>query len=161
MAKLKRSGKWYRKNEQDVMFSLGLTPTPNSGSGWVIKEDGQSENIICQLKSTDKESISVKKLDLDKLTNNASTTHKVPMFAIQFISSGEVYLIVKPENIIEVANHISGIAPEARGGVLDVLIERDDKNTIPQKQMISGASKSRERFHLEKAKKYDKTKKAN
>lgn len=32
---MKRSGKFYRKNEQEVMKSLGLNPTPNSGSGWI------------------------------------------------------------------------------------------------------------------------------
>ena len=30
-----RSFKFYRKNEEEVMKSLGLKPTKNSGSGWV------------------------------------------------------------------------------------------------------------------------------
>lgn len=30
-----RSGKFYRRNEAEVMRSLGLRPTKNSGSGWV------------------------------------------------------------------------------------------------------------------------------
>ena len=113
---MKRSGKWYRKNEQDVMRSLGLEPTPNSGSNWILKEDGQSEDIICQLKSTDKESIGIKKLDLDKLARNAAVTHKVPVFAIQFISSGDVYLMVKPEDITDLADHISGICRRPSAG---------------------------------------------
>lgn len=32
---MKRSGKFYRNNEKEVMRSLGFTPTPNSGSGWI------------------------------------------------------------------------------------------------------------------------------
>ena len=36
----KRTGKFYRKNEAEVMKSLGLIPTKNSGSGWIEKEDG-------------------------------------------------------------------------------------------------------------------------
>lgn len=32
---MKRSGKFYRKNEQEVMRQLGLVPMKNSGSGWV------------------------------------------------------------------------------------------------------------------------------
>ena len=32
---MKRSGKFYRKNEAEVMKALGLKPTKNSGSGWV------------------------------------------------------------------------------------------------------------------------------
>ena len=30
-----RSGKFYRRNEAEVMKSLGLKPTKNSGSGWI------------------------------------------------------------------------------------------------------------------------------
>lgn len=32
---MKRSGKFYRKNEADVMKMIGLNPTKNSGSGWL------------------------------------------------------------------------------------------------------------------------------
>ena len=32
---MKRSGKFYRKNEAEVMKALGLKPTKNSGSGGV------------------------------------------------------------------------------------------------------------------------------
>ena len=31
----KRSTRFYRKNEREVMQSLGLKPTKNSGSGWI------------------------------------------------------------------------------------------------------------------------------
>lgn len=31
----KRTGKFYRENEKEVMLSLGLKPTKNSGSGWI------------------------------------------------------------------------------------------------------------------------------
>ena len=57
----KRTGKFYRKNEAEVMKSLGLIPTKNSGSGWIEKEDGQNDYVICQLKSTDAQSIKVTK----------------------------------------------------------------------------------------------------
>ena len=53
MSNNKRSFKFYRQNEAEVMKSLGLKPTKNSGSGWIEKEDGQNDYIICQLKSTD------------------------------------------------------------------------------------------------------------
>ena len=89
------------------MKSLGLEPTPNSGSGWIVKEDGQNENVICQLKSTDKSSIKINKLDLDKLEYNSIITHKIPVFAIQFIESNEVYLLIKPENITELSEYLN------------------------------------------------------
>ena len=103
---MKRSGKFYRKNEADVMRQLGFRPTKNSGSGWVEKEDGISEDAICQLKSTDANSIKVNKKDLDVLSYNAAVAHKLPVFAIQFLQSNEVYLIIKPELLCESAKYI-------------------------------------------------------
>lgn len=103
---LKRSGKWYRKNEADVMRMLGLEPTKNSGSGWIEKEDGQSEEVICQLKSTDASSIRVSKQDLDTLQHNAYVSHKLPVFTIQFLQSNEVYVVLKPEVLEDVAKYL-------------------------------------------------------
>ena len=79
-----RSGKFYRKNEKEVMESLGLTPTPGSGCGEVWKEDGQNDYVICQLKSTDANSIRVQQKDIRTLEHNAAVSHKIPVFAIQF-----------------------------------------------------------------------------
>ena len=63
----KRTAKFYAKNEYELMKELGLKATKNSGAGWIEKEDGQNEHVIAQLKSTDKNSISLKLLDLEKL----------------------------------------------------------------------------------------------
>lgn len=106
MGKLKRSGKFYRKNEAEVMESLGLKPTINSGSTWIEKEDGQSEDIICQLKSTDAQSIRIAKKDIDTLIYNSMVVHKTPIFAIQFLSTNEVFLLIRPEDISEVSKSL-------------------------------------------------------
>lgn len=105
---MQRSGKWYRNNEADVMKSLGLEPTPNSGSGWVVKEDGQNDSLICQLKSTDASSIRIDWLDVDKLFCNAAIAHKVPVFAVQFIKAGEIFLLVRPNDLQDVSDVITG-----------------------------------------------------
>lgn len=103
---MKRSGKFYRKNEKEVMEQLGFVPTPNSGSGWVVKEDGQNDNMICQLKSTDALSINIKLADIEKLQYNSSVSHKIPVFVIQFLRTNDVFLLVSPDNIEEVATYI-------------------------------------------------------
>ena len=103
---MKRSGKFYRKNEADVMRSLGLKPTKNSGSGWIEKEDGQNDYIICQLKSTDAASIKVNQKDIRILEYNASVASKLPVFAIQFLNTNEVWLMMKPEDVTNVAQYI-------------------------------------------------------
>lgn len=140
---MKRSGKFYRNNEKEVMKLLGLEPTPNSGSGWLVKEDGQSENIICQLKSTDNNSIKINKLDLDKLSYNSLVAHKLPVFAIQFLNSNEVFLVIKPEYITDIAKYINtGELPKERE-----IIDIPDINTSQKGvRKIKSSSNSRKAF---------------
>lgn len=95
----KRSTKFYRKNEAEVMKRLGLKPTKNSGAGWVEKCDGQSEDFICELKSTDKESYTLKQKTLHELEYHACVAHKIPLFAFQFLNRDEVWVAIKEEDI--------------------------------------------------------------
>lgn len=156
---MKRSGKWYRRNEEQVMKSLGLEPTPNSGSGWIIKEDGQNEEVICQLKSTDANSIKVNKQDLDRLEYNAAVAHKIPVFAVQFIDSGEVYLLVKPSNIEDVANYIQTGENNSRYFLGIDESELETTETCPV-NVIRSSSRARERFRRENNEKYKKGKRS-
>lgn len=157
---MKRSGKFYRKNEAEIMRSLGLEPTPNSGSGPIWKEDGQSEHIICQLKSTDAQSIRVNKKDLDVLSYNAEVAHKLPVFAIQFLQSNEVYLIVKPEMLCEAAKYIkTGEYISANEFVGIDLSEHETMTSNPSK-IIKSSSNAREQFHKENERKFKKEKRS-
>lgn len=89
------------------MKMLGFKPTKNSGSGWIEKEDGVSDHSICQLKSTDKDSISIKLKDLHMLIHNAVISHKTPIFAIQFLQSDEVWVMIMPEDIENVKDIVT------------------------------------------------------
>lgn len=95
----KRSTKWYRKNEAEVMHRLGLKPTRNSGAGWIEKCDGESEHFLCELKSTDHESFSIKQSVLHVLEHHALEAHKIPLFAFQFINRDEVWVAIKEEDV--------------------------------------------------------------
>lgn len=95
----KRTTKWYRKNEAEVMQRLGLKPTRNSGATWIDKGDGQNEHCICELKSTDKESYRLEQTTLHTLEAHAIETHKLPVFALQFLNVDEVWLAVKETDI--------------------------------------------------------------
>lgn len=155
---MKRSGKWYRKNEADVMKRLGLQPTKNSGSGWIEKEDGQSEDLICQLKSTDANSIRVSKQDLDTLQHNAYVSHKLPVFAIQFLQSDEVYLVLKPDTLENVARYLStGEMPESGEFDFDTV----DHVEAPQpRRVIRSSQSAREELANEYRAKYQKKEKS-
>lgn len=138
---MKRSGKFYRKNEAYVMRAIGFEPTPNSGSGWIFKEDGQTENTIAQLKSTDAASIRLNLFDIQKLEANALTAHKKPVFVIQFLKDNSVYLIVRPEPEILEAIHKTQYGNES--------VEVGDYN-VGQIEILSSSPKNRESFHRNK-----------
>ena len=153
---MKRSGKFYRKNEKEVMESLGLRPTINSGSTWIEKEDGVNDYLICQLKSTDAQSIRVQQKDIRMLEKNAYTEHKIPIFAIQFLNTGEVWLMAKPGDFQDVAQFLDT-------GVL----QRDTdtpvyipENARPETRVIKSSSSAREEYEKEREKAFDKTKSA-
>lgn len=140
-----RSGKFYRKNEKDVMQSLGLRPVPGSGSGWISKEDGENENILCQLKSTDKCSISVKKNDIDILVGHAAVSHKVPVFAVQFFQDESVWLMVRPSDLQIVCDSVNGNDKNNRKELHFDLTEQEE-NVIINKN-IKPSSSDREKFY--------------
>ena len=164
----KRSGKFYRKNEAEVMRSLGLEPTPNSGSGWIVKEDGQSEDVICQLKSTDAMSIKISLKDIETLEYNALVAHKLPVFAIQFLCNNQTYLLVKPEDLQDVSGLIVGNKPDnsryetlgientGLGGPSNCVKEKPKGN----RKIIKSSKSSRESFNREHEKKFQKKSKS-
>lgn len=95
----KRSTKFYRKNEAEVMKRLGFKPTRNSGATWIEKCDGQSDHCICELKSTDNSSFTVKQEYLHTLESHAIEAYKLPVFAFQFLNTDEVWLSIKESDI--------------------------------------------------------------
>lgn len=138
------------------MKSLGLKPTKNSGSGWVEKEDGISDAVICQLKSTDKESIKLNKRDIDVLNYNADVCHKMPVFAIQFLQSNEVYLLVKPDMLTDIAKYIETGTYTSQNDFLDLDVSDTEETTVKTKRKIKSSSSARIRFNEKNEKKFKK-----
>lgn len=157
---MKRSGKFYRKNEAEVMRMLGMEPTPNSGSGPIWKEDGQSENLICQLKSTDAQSIKVNKKDIDTLNYNAAVAHKLPVFAIQFLQSNEVYIMMKPELLSEVAKYIKTGEYTTANEFVGIDLREHEDTSAKVVKTIKSSSKAREAFKKENEKRFKKEKRS-
>lgn len=152
----KRTGKFYRKNEADVMEQLGLTPTKGSGAGWLEKEDGYNDTILCQLKSTDAESITIKQHDLHTLLHNAIVSHKLPVFAIQFLNTGEVWLMAKPEDLLHVAKGLSVNKEERLPGIPESVIRSRDSVFPPEldkgfAQYLQMSDEERKQFEAETA----------
>ena len=151
---MRRSGKFYRKNEEEVMRALGLKPTKNSGSGWIEKEDGQNDYVICQLKSTDAQSIKVNQKDIRILERNASVEHKIPMFAIQFLNTGEVWLMAKPEDFTSISQYIE--TGETEVDTFDIDLSESKEQTVIVSKTIGSSSSAREQFHKQREQKFTK-----
>lgn len=151
----KRTGKFYSKNEKKIMESLGLTPTKMSGGGWIEKEDGYNDYILCQHKSTDANSYRLTREDFRKLEYHALVEKKMPLFVVEFLSDGELYLIIKPEDLTSIVNHI-----ELPKGSLEVKSELlEDIQETPKKKttkVIKSGNKNRywDNVAKEKEKKY-------
>lgn len=124
----KRNVKYWFKNEKELMESLGLRGTPGSGNG-IIKEDGQNEHVIAQLKSTDKAQIVIKLSDVNSLLYNASVTNKLPIFINQFIG-GPILVSMKLEDIPLVAEYLKVGKVNTRQN--DLVVESDIAKTTNQ-----------------------------
>lgn len=110
---MQRTARFYGKNERKTMEELGFSPVPRSGAGWIHKEDGENEAILCQLKSTDKESLRLQQIDLERLAYHAAISHKMPLFAVQFLSNGKIYFVVEKDKFADTAKALEGKSREA------------------------------------------------
>lgn len=148
----KRSGKFYRKNEAEVMTALGLKPTKNSGAGWIEKEDGQNDYLIAQLKSTDAMSIRVQQKDINILEENARICHKTPLFVIQFLNNGDTFIMARPCDLEQVVEYINtGRCEKPPEPIVDDV-------TISQKvdkPVIKSSKAKRDKFFKEREKQWE------
>lgn len=146
---MKRTGKFYSKNEKETLSRLGLKPSPMSGAGWVIKEDGENDIVMVQLKSTDSSSYRLDLLDLTKLEYHADISRKVPIFLIQYLKTGKIYAVVDIDNIKELGEALD------TGKVKEKMVIKDIESTV-EKKVVKTSKKSREQFFKERGEKFGK-----
>jgi len=98
------------------MQSYGLIPQPGSGSGEIFKEDGRSERILCQLKSSEGKCISFRRHDVLGLIKNAGIAHKKPVFIFDFVSENEdlIFMAVRPFDMLEIAKEFQKLKLKGR-----------------------------------------------
>lgn len=150
---MKRSGKFYSKNEKETLSKLGLRPIPFSGAGWIEKEDGENEFSLVQLKSTEASSYRVDMLDIKKLEYHASVSNKVPIFLIQFLKHDKIYALVNLEDLDDLYDILNNKEKVIKKKVGDCYEE-----VSVSKKMIQSSSKARKQFFEEKEKQYAKRK---
>lgn len=148
----KRKGKFYYKNEKNVMKFLGLETVPGSGSGWVHKEDGESETVMVQLKSTDASSYRLDMLDMKKLEYHAAVSNKVPIFLVEFLQQDKLYAIIEVNNIEDLSE-----AFKLQKKPDNIKLVKEEEPVVISRT-IKSSKKSRETFFKEKEKQYGKRK---
>lgn len=136
-----RTHKFYSKNEKELAKLLGMKAIPGSGSGWIAKEDMESDIVLAQLKSTDKDSYTIRQLDIKKLEYNAGVEHKTPVFIIQFLQEDKLYGLVP----LEVLN---GLLPTLNNKPTEIVIEASKE--VENKKSIKSTQKARNNFYKEK-----------
>lgn len=141
----KRSGKFYSQNEKRTLKALGLTPAPASGAGWVVKEDGENETLMVQLKSTDSLSYRLSRLDMKKLEFHADVSHKIPVFLVQFLKDDRLYAIVDVKNIDDLFYGLKGIKPNTTSvDIASIKEEIDIASTSKEKKEKINKKEKRE-----------------
>lgn len=148
---MKRSGKFYYRNERETLEALGFKQVPGSGNGWVAKEDGESDNTLVQLKSTENASYTVSLLDLKKLEVHAETEHKFPLFLIQFLKQDKIYALVSIENLEDLNDMIK------TGKVKERAVSVQESTTVKRKK-ISSSSSAIKSYRKEQESKWQKKK---
>lgn len=145
-----KKAKFWFKNEKEVMKALGFEPVKGSGSGWIHKEDGESEVALAQLKSTEAESYKVNYLDVQKLEYHAAVAHKIPVFVIEFLNRG-TYLMIN-------ANDLDRIE-ELRTGKRKSDSMVVEENDLPEKAVVVKSSgQDRKAFYKEREKQWNRQK---
>lgn len=134
------------------MERLGMHQVPGSGNGWVAKEDGENDNVLCQLKSTDSMSYRVGLKDVNALLHNAAVTHKVPVFAVQFMQTDDLFLLVRPIDVPELAKYIeTGVNERSEDN--DIVSSETEVKSSSKLPVIKSSKSARERFNSENGKK--------
>ena len=143
----KRSGKFYSKNEKETLSKLGFKPAPASGAGWVVKEDGENELAMVQLKSTDNTRYTLDMLDMKKLEYHAEVSNKIPIFVVQFLKEDRLYAIVPIDNLIDLKDCVES-------GKIEEKVTISKTEAVTSRRLIKSNSKARDQFFKEREEKY-------
>lgn len=138
-----RKAKFWFKNEKEVMKRLGFKPVKGSGSGWVHKEDGESEVALSQLKSTEAESYRLNYLDIEKLEYHASVSHKLPVFVIEFLNRG-TYLLFNVNDL----NNLYQFLVDNKIDVKEDVINYEEEAV--KRKKIESSQNCRKKFYKER-----------
>lgn len=139
--------KFWFKNEKEVMRSLGFEPVKGSGSGWIHKEDGESEVALAQLKSTEAESYKLNYLDIEKLEYHASVSHKLPVFVIEFLNRG-TYVLLNVKDFDQLYDFLVQNKVDVRSS--EIKVDEGVTKQVPVRESVKSSKQERQKFYKER-----------
>jgi hypothetical protein len=89
-----------QKQERAFSRMVGGSLNSGSGNGWLRKADVRTEKELFELKITDKKSYSLKDAELDKLTDQALIDGRIPVFMVEFKSTGNSWVILSKNDYL-------------------------------------------------------------
>lgn len=96
MADLKDS----QRQEKALARKLGGSVNSGSGNGWLRKGDVRTEEELFELKITSAKSYSLKDAELEKLTNQALVDGRIPVFMVEFKTTGNAWVIMSKDDYL-------------------------------------------------------------
>lgn len=96
-----------QRQERRLANKLGGSVNSGSGNGWVRKGDVRTEDELFELKITDAKSYSLKDIELEKLTNQALVDGRMPIFMVQFKTTGNEWVIMSKDDYLTLREEAS------------------------------------------------------
>lgn len=91
-----------QRQEKALSRSLtGGSVNSGSGNGWIRKGDVRTPEELWELKITSAKSFSLKDADLEKNTEYALLDGRIPIFMIEFKSSGNSWVVLSKDDYLD------------------------------------------------------------
>lgn len=96
-----------RRQERALAHERGGFVNSGSGNGWSAKSDVRTQDELWEAKITSAKSFSLKDTDLTKNKNYALVGGLIPLFLIQFLGSGNEWVVMDKDDYIELKERVS------------------------------------------------------
>lgn len=104
MADIKDSQKQERALAKKL---VGASVNSGSGNGWIRKGDVRTDDELFELKITDAKSYSLKDAELQKLSDQALIDGRIPVFMVEFKSTGNKYVILSEDDYLMLREEVN------------------------------------------------------
>ena len=89
-----------QRQEKALGRLVGGSVNSGSGNGWIRKGDVRTEEELFELKITSSKSYSLKDAELEKLTNQALVDGRIPIFMVEFKTTGNAWVIMSKDDYL-------------------------------------------------------------